>query len=211
MFHDDLAALEGTAAHAIATEDARDIREAYDGLPLELRARVSLEDFAWGCAIVQSRGFHAPGTLEHRIALLPLVDLLDHRPGDVTWTYDPLDGNLVVSTEHGFAIGDEVHFTYGDQSNTRLFVHFGFTLPDNAADEADLVLPRAGSRQRDCRAPVVAAPARLADSREHRVRPRSPLSPRAVARSSLRFGSGRTRTRAGGRARGERRPAVARR
>ncbi len=136
MFRDDLDALAGTLAHALATEDARDIRDAYARLAPD---GVSLADFAWGCAIVKSRGYHAPGTLEHRIALLPLVDLFNHGLGDTTWTYDPRDGSFVVSTERGFAIGDEVHMSYGDRSNARLLVHFGFTMPGNPADEAALL------------------------------------------------------------------------
>ena len=145
MFHDqdDLAGLTGTTACAIAAEDNRDVLDAYGRLSSELRARLSLADFAWGCAIVKSRGFHAPGSLEHRIALLPVVEFFNHRPGDTTWSYDPLDGEFVVSTERGFGSGDEVHFTYGDRSNTLLFVHFGFAMPSNSASEAGLLFDRA--------------------------------------------------------------------
>ncbi len=145
MFHTegDLAGLAGTAAFAMAAEDNRDVRDSYARLPSELRARLSLADFAWGCGIVKSRGFHAPGTLEHRIALLPVVDFFNHRLGDTTWSYDPQGGSFVISTERAFAIGDDVHFVYGDRSNTRLFVHFGFTEPGNTAGEAGLVFDRA--------------------------------------------------------------------
>jgi len=120
MFHDasDLAPLAGTAAYAIAADDHRDVRGTYDQLSSELRARVSLADFAWGSAIVKSRAYHAPGTLEHRVALLPLVDLFNHGIGDTTWRYEPIDGVFRVSAERGFAVGDEVHFSYGDRSNT---------------------------------------------------------------------------------------------
>jgi histone-lysine N-methyltransferase SETD3 len=145
MFHDedDLAALAGTTAHAIAAEDNRDVLDTYGQLSSELRARLSLADFAWGCAIVKSRGFHAPGTLEHRIALLPVVEFFNHQLGDTTWSYDPLDGSFVVSTERGFEIGDEVHFTYGDRSNTQLLVQFGFAVPSNRTSEAGLLFGRA--------------------------------------------------------------------
>jgi hypothetical protein len=101
-----------------------------------------------------SRAFHAPGSLEHRIALLPVVDFMNHRLGDTTWSYDPIDASFVVSTERAFAIGDEVHFSYGDRSNTHLFVHYGFTEPSNAAGEAGLVFERAAD-------PVIAVAAHL--------------------------------------------------
>jgi hypothetical protein len=140
MFHaeHDLAALAGTAAYAIAAEHNREVHAAYGRLSPDLQARLSLADFAWGHAVVMSRGFHAPGALEHRIALIPLVEMFNHRLGDTTWSYDPLDG-FVVSTVREFAIGDEVHFPYGVRSNTHLVVHFGFALQRNTASEAGLL------------------------------------------------------------------------
>jgi hypothetical protein len=149
MFHDELDALAGTAAHALAAADNHDILDTYSGLSAELRARLSLADFAWGCAIVKSRGFHAPGSVEHRLALMPLVEFFNHRLGDTTWSYNPLDERFVVRTERGFAIGDEVHFTYGDRSNTRLLVSFGFAAPGNPTREAGLMFERASDPVND--------------------------------------------------------------
>jgi len=141
MFHDadDLAQLDGTAAHVLAADTQRDIFDTYGRLPLELRARLSLADFAWGRGIVMSRAFHAPGTFEHRVALLPLVDIFNHRREDTAWSYSPYDGNLVVRTERAIEAGDEVCFSYGNRSNSHLLVHFGFTLADNTANEASLL------------------------------------------------------------------------
>ena len=168
MFHaaDDLAALAGTAAYANAAEDNRDVLDTYARLSPELRARLSLADFAWGCAIVKSCGFHAPGTIDHRIALFPIVDFFNHRVGDTTWTYDPADETFVISTERAFAIGDDVHLTYGDRSNTRLFLHYGFTEPTNSAGEADLLFERAADPVNDIAAHLLwglslEAPARM--------------------------------------------------
>ena len=177
MFHaaDDLAALAGTAVYTNAAEDNRDVFDTYARLPLELRVRLSLAEFAWGCAIVKSRGFHAPGTLEHRIALFPIVDFFNHRIGDTTWTYDPHDGNFVITTERAFAVGDEVHLTYGDRSNARLFLHYGFTESSNIAGEADLLFDRASDPVNDVAAHLLwklplEAPARMriACSLDHR-------------------------------------------
>ena len=136
MFHDDedLAMLAGTTAYRDVQSSVANIVDVH----AYLREAVPLADFMWGFGIVQSRGFHAPGTLEHRVALVPLVDLLNHHPGDTTWTYD---GRMVVSTERAFLAGEEVCFSYGDRrSNSYLFGHYGFTLPDNAANEAALEL-----------------------------------------------------------------------
>jgi len=143
MFHDegDLAALAGTAAHELAVEQNRDVHATYNLLSPEVRARVSLADFAWGCALVISRAFHAPGTLEHHVAMIPVVDLFNHGLEDTTWSYHPAEG-FVVCTEREIAGGDEVHFPYGVRSNAHLMVHFGFALHRNTADEACLVFDR---------------------------------------------------------------------
>lgn len=167
MFHgeDDLAALAGTAARAIAAENSRDVRASYDQLSPDLRARLSLADFAWGRALVMSRGFHAPGTLDHHVALIPLVEMFNHGLGDTTWSYDPVDG-YVVSTERELAAGDEVHFTYGVRSNTHLIVYFGFALEASTASEAGLLFDRAADPVHDVAAHLLwklplAAPARI--------------------------------------------------
>ncbi|HEY0189809.1 MAG TPA: SET domain-containing protein [Kofleriaceae bacterium] len=139
MFHGDLGPLAGTAAHALAAAKNRDVRAAYAQLPAALG--LSLAEFAWGHAQVMSRAFHAPGTFEHRLAMMPLIDLFNHGLGDTTWTYDPRQG-LVVRTERAIAAGAEVCFPYGVRSNTHLFVHFGFVLPDNPANEASLRFER---------------------------------------------------------------------
>jgi hypothetical protein len=136
MFHgdDDLAMLAGTTAYESVRNGIADIDDVYE----LLRESVPYADFMWAFAIVQSRGFQAPGTLERRVALIPLVDLLNHRTGDTSWTYD---GHMVVTTERAFRRGEEVCFSYGDRrSNSYLFVHYGFTHPDNQTNEAELVI-----------------------------------------------------------------------
>src|SRR5262249_24434674 len=99
-------------------------------------------------------------------ALLPLVDLFNHGVGDTTWRYEPVDRVFMISAVRGFAIGDEVHFPYGDRSNTRLFVHFGFAQPNNPVAEADLLFDRATDPVHDVAAHLLwtlplAAPTRV--------------------------------------------------
>lgn len=134
---DALAALSGTAAHALAIADRRDLLDAH----ASLRTPLPLADFSWGWAIVRSRAFHAPGSFERRLALMPIVDLFDHGHGDTTWTYDPGDG-FVITAERAIATDEHVTFPYGNLSNSRLLAHYGFTLPDDPFAEALLELDR---------------------------------------------------------------------
>jgi SET domain len=142
---DELAGLAGTAADALVAETRGELLETYARLPAELRAQISLADFAWGEAVVQTRGFNAPITLEERLALIPLADLLNHRPGDTTWHYDPATERFTISAARPFAAGEEVHFTYGNKGNAKLLADYGFALPANRANEALLIFAPAPS------------------------------------------------------------------
>src|SRR5204863_3032895 len=74
-----------------------------------------------------------------QVALIPVVDLFNHRLGDTTWTFDPVEGMFAITTERAFVEGEHVGFPYGDRSNSKLFAHYGFTEDDNMAGEAVLV------------------------------------------------------------------------
>lgn len=148
MFRGDdaLAPLAGTAARRAAAMAHADVVETYARLPASLRAQVSLADYAWGRAIVASRGFNAPDTLDERVAFIPVADLFNHRADETRWQYDPPTATWTVSARRAFAAGDEVHFDYGAKGNTALLVGYGFALPDNPATAAELTLPDAPPR-----------------------------------------------------------------
>ncbi|HUQ00969.1 MAG TPA: SET domain-containing protein [Kofleriaceae bacterium] len=137
---DALAPLAGTAARLLAAEAHHDIVETYARLAADVRARVGLAGYAWGRANVRSRGFNAPYTTAPRLAFIPIVDLMDHSPGDTTWRYDTAASEYVVSACRGFAPGEPVHFEYGAYSNTHLLVEYGFAFDTNSVHEAVLVV-----------------------------------------------------------------------
>ena len=151
---------------AVRAHVADDIAATY----ARLAPDVTLAEFAWGCAIAISRGFHAPGTFEHRVALMPLVDLLDHAVGDTAWTYD---GALHVTAARGFAAGEPIGFSYGDRrSNAYLRAHYGFALPDDPHAEAALVFARPADPITEAAAHLlwglpVGAPARVCVCRDN--------------------------------------------
>lgn len=140
---DELAPLAGTAARRAAAAAHADVVDTYRRLPAAVRAEVSLADYAWGRAIVASRGFNAPDTLDERVAFIPIADLFNHHPGQTRWQYDPITAAWSVTARRAFAAGDELHFDYGAKGNTALLVGYGFALADNPATAAELTLPDA--------------------------------------------------------------------
>lgn len=172
---DDLAPLAGTAARLWAAETREDIVATHAAFTASLRARVSLAAYAWGRAVVRSRGFNAPFTLDPRLAFIPIIDLMDHRRDETAWEYVPRRGEYVLRTLRDFAVGERVHFTYGSYGNAHLLVEYGFALPDNPYDEAVLflggepVLVRAGANDQLSHALSLATPAELAAEARRRL------------------------------------------
>jgi hypothetical protein len=137
---DELAPLAGAAARYWAADWRQEIVENYAAFPASIRAHVSLAAYAWGRAVVHSRGFNAPFTYDPRVAFIPIIDLMDHRRDETAWEYAVGRGEYVLYALRDFAAGEPVHFSYGEYGNTHLFVEYGFALPANRYDEAALFL-----------------------------------------------------------------------
>lgn len=100
----------------------------------ELPPSFSAQDWADARALVTSRQhFLHPyeGT-----ALVPVGDLFNHaRRPDVAWTFDRDRGVFEVHARGAVPAGTQLHTSYGAKSNSRLLVHYGFTLAENADDD----------------------------------------------------------------------------
>lgn len=132
---DELAPLAGTSARLWAAETYAEILDTHARFDAPTRLRVSLAGYAWGRAIVRSRAFNAPHTVEPALAFIPIVDLMDHRWDETSWAYDPARAEYTVHAMRDFAPGEPVHFTYGGYGNAHLLVEYGFAVPDNPYDE----------------------------------------------------------------------------
>ncbi|MEZ4401546.1 MAG: SET domain-containing protein [Kofleriaceae bacterium] len=148
---DEQRALAGTAAATAAATEV-DVAHDFHAL-LDPELPVSLAAFAWGRAITRSRGYRVTVDGRERCALIPVVDLLDHQPGDTTWDYQPDQAAYVVTTARAIAAGEPVHATYGFHDNGALLRGYGFALDDNPADTARLRF----APSRNVRAEVLAA------------------------------------------------------
>ena len=81
-------------------------------------------------AQVGSRCFYL-GEL-HGEAMVPLADLLNHAAQpDTRWQLDAR-GSFVLRAVRPLVAGAELHHSYGEISNARLLLNYGFTLADNA-------------------------------------------------------------------------------
>lgn len=181
---EERALLDGTIAGALVD----DLRTAVvlDHVALQAHlpafAAISRDALTWARLIAGSRLFSATIDDEDTAVLAPFADLLDHaRAAGATWSFDPEGRAFVITAVRDLAAGEEVCVHYGDKSNARLLVQYGFCVDDNPHDEADLAVPAPFRVTRD---PEAAASREMLDwLRAHDLDPRAAIAD--AARTAL--------------------------
>jgi histone-lysine N-methyltransferase SETD3 len=104
-----------------------------DGSFVAMEARAARA--TWASLAVMSRSF----AIGNRRALIPLVDMIDHRdPPETDWD---VEGEMLVLTAlRSYAAGEEIHDNYGEKSNSRLLSSYGFCDASNPHDEARIMI-----------------------------------------------------------------------
>jgi protein-histidine N-methyltransferase len=140
----ELEMLKGSFTLKMIEDLRREIRQDYQSL----RERVcgfhqfSYPEFEWACQVVGSRVFVFEAGGQQMRGLVPMADLLDHKmPTETKWSFDSSAHVFTVNALRDFQAGEAVHDTYGRKCNSRLFVDYGFVLPDNQDNEAAIDLP----------------------------------------------------------------------
>ena len=104
-----------------------------------------LPEETWRLArtLVGSRAFSLTIRGVEQSALVPFADLLNHGwPPQTRWGSD--DEGFYVRARGAIPVGAAVQNSYGARSNSRLLLHYGFTLPDNPLQETFIDLGALG-------------------------------------------------------------------
>lgn len=106
-------------------------------------ADLSADDWIFVRALTTSRCF---GMGKFSIdTLVPFADLCNHaRFADTHWGPAADGEGFTLRAEESLAAGTEVHVSYGAKSNSRLFLHYGFTLAHNPIEDVVLDLGEFG-------------------------------------------------------------------
>jgi hypothetical protein len=112
-----------------------------------IREDVKFEDYLWAHLITTSRAFPYritnPSAQPHEIMLLPIIDLLNHKPNSkVEWSSSER-GNFkitCVSTPHDVKGKVEIFNNYGPKGNAELLMGYGFVIENNEFDSLQLSL-----------------------------------------------------------------------
>ncbi|GMH78815.1 hypothetical protein TrST_g8149 [Triparma strigata] len=107
-----------------------------------------LEDYVHGLFSVYSRACDLSMSVEGRDAgrvrlLCPFLDMLNHSTtSKVFYEFDTETGSVKIKTGEDEILKDsEVTLNYGPLPNSKLLLFYGFSLPNNAHDFAELFVP----------------------------------------------------------------------
>ncbi|RVD90107.1 uncharacterized protein DFL_001083 [Arthrobotrys flagrans] len=119
----------------------------------------SKEEYEWAWAAVNTRSiYYRPKKwykvpAEDCMTMCPFIDYYNHdAKGDESCTVSFSADGLRVTTQKTYAAGEEIFVTYGEYNNDQLLVEYGFTLPNNRADNFNIdhwVLPKLSSRHQE--------------------------------------------------------------
>ena len=116
----------------------------------EFERRFSFRDYQWARTAVITRVFSCDSRLDgdktdgHEECLVPVADMMNHsRIPSIGWGFDRSRDAFVMKTLHPIMSGRQLCDSYGAKCNSRYFINYGFTMPDNAGfDQASLFFSR---------------------------------------------------------------------
>ncbi|CEO98007.1 hypothetical protein PBRA_006121 [Plasmodiophora brassicae] len=129
------AMLTGTIAETRIRARQAALRSEYANL-LEHCPDLGYDDFRWARTVVITRVFGVVIDGRRTCALVPMADMLNHRPARQTsWRYDQDQRAFVVRALEPIAVGQEILDNYGRKCNSRWLVNYGFALEPNPDNE----------------------------------------------------------------------------
>ncbi|KAI6243577.1 Set-29 [Aphelenchoides fujianensis] len=130
--------------------DRREFEDVHEALSRALAPRpVDVRRLNWAWHVVNTRCIFvdnaphplvAAGEAGDSLAVIPLVDMLNHAPhAACVARFCRLTQRYVVAAERRCVrAGEELLVCYGPHDNARLWLEYGFRLPDNAHNRVDL-------------------------------------------------------------------------
>lgn len=140
---DQLALLQGSATLPLIAKRQAQWRREHELLCRRVPAlrEVTLDEYLWARCVVSSRTFALSGSDSRVQGLVPLADLLNHQAAaQAEWEHRGPGQGFVVQCFTPVPAGAEIRISYGSKCNSRLFLNYGFALPDNPHNEVRLPL-----------------------------------------------------------------------
>lgn len=138
---EELALLEGSMALQTIRARRQELLSEYEDLVEHLNgfSAFDVREYVWARMVVLTRAFALTIFGEATIGMVPLADMLNHSANpEAHWTFDDARGAYVMTAETAIAAGTAIHDSYGDRSNSRLLITYGFCLDDNPHEEVSI-------------------------------------------------------------------------
>ena len=101
----------------------------------EFKNNHDIKDFIWVRSIVGSRNFGITIDNKHRVAMVPVSDLLNHDSDpDVSWGFNSKTRSFKMTSNRYLKKGKAITDTYGNKSNIKYLLYYGFTIENNSND-----------------------------------------------------------------------------
>ena len=98
----------------------------------EFRELCTLEKFKWARCIVCSRNFGINCNGIKTAVLVPYADMLNHyRPRETKWQFEDTSQCFTVVALQDINVGEQVYDSYGQKSNHRFLLNYGFSVEKN--------------------------------------------------------------------------------
>lgn len=96
----------------------------------------TINEFIWVRTVVGSRNFGINIDNVHRVALVPLSDFLNHdKDPDVTWGFNSKSRSFKMVSNRYLKKDKPITDTYGNKSNLKYLLFYGFTLQNNIEND----------------------------------------------------------------------------
>lgn len=141
---EELAWLKGSHSLELIKKTRQRLRDDYECLRDSLPGfgSFSYAEFMWAKVSVTTRIFSLEIDGKVTQGMVPIADLMNHRtPKEVDYAFNDRTRTFDMKSLTAFGRGDAVRDSYGSKCNSRFFVHYGFALPENEANQASVSVP----------------------------------------------------------------------
>ena len=130
--------LEGSPFLKIIKEKRSALKEDYENICQTVNefSRFSLEDYSKAMMIMSSRVFGCQIDGEKEMALVPLIDMLNHEsPKQTYWNHDEEINCFTSCAEHRIEKHKKISYSCGLKCNSRFLLNYGIFVKENKENE----------------------------------------------------------------------------
>ncbi|KAI8621301.1 hypothetical protein BC830DRAFT_276505 [Chytriomyces sp. MP71] len=128
----------------VYSSDVEELKESYKAVcdvMSDFCEQHSYDDYVWARLSVRTRLFSVDIDGVLRCAMVPYADMFNHEYDNVaSWRFDDATRRFQIYAVKPIAPGETIHISYGEESNRKFLINYGFTFPNNPDGSAEVVV-----------------------------------------------------------------------